>query len=351
MTETTPHPGRSLMVGLPASGLDRATSARLRRLAPGGVILFGRNLETAEGTAALLAEVGRLLPHPLLLALDQEGGRVSRLQPWIGTTPSAAALARGGAGRASRFGRATARALRALGFNLDFAPVVDLCPETAPNGIGDRSFGTDPSRVTELAGAFLDGLQAEGVAGCLKHFPGLGPTEVDSHERLPTAPHERSRLNAADLVPFRRLAERAASIMVGHGHYPALDPTPDLPATLSFPTVGRLLREEIGFRGLVVSDDLEMGAVAPLDVEGSAAVRSVAAGCDLVLYCASLDRAERAAEALAREAASHAAFGRRLAEANRAVAAAATRWPASPGATDRWEAARAELASFARLRA
>jgi beta-N-acetylhexosaminidase len=343
------QPGRSLMIGLPGPALGREDAERLKRLGPGGVILFLRNLESVRQTTELLRELRQLLPYPLLFALDQEGGRVSRLQPWVGKTPTAAALARAGSEAARDFGRATAAGLRSLGFNVDFAPVVDLSAEEATNGIGDRSFGTDPQQATQLAGAFLDALQRQGVAGCLKHFPGLGPTCVDSHECLPTAATAREELERSDLVPYRRMAGRAASVMVAHAHYPALDPEPGLPASLSPLVVTGLLREEVGFRGLVVSDDLEMGAVAPLDVDGAAAVRAMAAGCDLLLYCASLDRAEGAKAALARAAGDDSAFRRRLDQAVRAVAAACARWPAAPSAEAAWDEARRELAAFARL--
>jgi beta-N-acetylhexosaminidase len=349
MGERATTAGRVLMVGLPGPDLDAECADRVQRIDPAGIILFARNLQTAEQTARLLDDVDRLVSHPLLLALDQEGGRVSRLRCWIGETPSAAALARAGRDAVVRFARATARAMRAIGFNVDFAPVVDLCRENASNGIGDRSFGTDPERVAILAGAFLDGLQQEGVAGCLKHFPGLGPTHVDSHEHLPTATHDREALHRGDLVPYRRLASRAAMVMVGHVHVPALDPTPDLPATLSHPLVHGLLRTEIGYGGLVVGDDLEMGAVAPLDAEGEAAVRAMAAGCDLLLYCASLDRAERAAAALTRAAGTDAGFARRLELAARAVETAAQRWSPARRTGDGWETARRELRSFTGL--
>jgi beta-N-acetylhexosaminidase len=249
----------------------------------------------------------------------------------------------------SRFASATARALRALGFNFDFAPVVDLCTEDATNGIGNRSFGTDPERVVSLAGAFLDGLQAEGVAGCLKHFPGLGPTNVDSHETLPTADRSRAELEGQDLIPYRRLGERAASVMVGHGAYPALDPDPSRPASLSPVIVNRLLRDELAFRGLVVSDDLEMGAVAPLDEDGSAAVLSIAAGCDLVLYCASLDRAERAVAALKRATREDESLARRVAQAASNVATAVKQWAIPSTEPQEWDAAQSELKGFAKI--
>jgi beta-N-acetylhexosaminidase len=291
--------------------------------------------------------VRRLLARPLLLGVDQEGGRVSRLEPWIGPTPTAVALGRLGPEAAGALGAATARVLRSLGFNLDFAPVVDLCEPDAPNGIGDRAFSTDPLVVCSAAGAFLDGLQAGGVAGCLKHFPGLGSTRLDSHLARPTAAIELPRLEAEDLLPYRRLGPRAACVMVGHAAFPALDTTPDRPATLSPPIVDGWLRSRLGYRGLVVSDDMEMGAVSPLDAEGQGAVSAVAAGCDLLLYCADLDAAERAARALAARAAAQAAFARRLADAADAVRATARRWALEPGAPGSWGAAMAELRAAA----
>jgi beta-N-acetylhexosaminidase len=282
------------------------------------------------------------------VALDQEGGRVSRLEGLVGPTPTARGLAALGPESARRFGSATARAMRSLGFDLDFAPVVDLSTAEATNGIGDRSFGTDPLQVSSLAGAFLDGLQEQGVAGCLKHFPGLGPTDVDSHDSLPLARLERSALDRSDLVPFRHLAGRAAAVMVGHAHYPALEPERDLPATLSSRIVQGLLCGECGFKGLVVGDDLEMGAVAALDVDGRAAVRAMAAGCDLLLYCKDLERAERAATALARAAQERPAFAERLERAQEAVSRTAQRWVGAhgEGQAGGWEAARRELADF-----
>jgi len=349
MNEPITNSGRTLMIGLPGGELDDVTVERVRRLAPGGVILFARNLDSAAQTTALLGQLRDLVPHPLLCALDQEGGRVSRLERWVGPTPTAQTLSGKGEETILRFGRATARGLHSLGFNLDFAPVVDLCKPDTTNGIGNRSFGTDPARASVLAGAFLTGLQGEGVAGCLKHFPGLGPTSVDSHEQLPTAERDADDLRRLDLLPYRRLGPRAASVMVGHGHYPGLDASPGLPATLSSSIVNGLLREEIGFRGLVVSDDLEMGAVAPLDEDGAGAVRAIRAGCDLLLYCASLDRAERAAAALVREAADEPGFAHRLAEAAQAVAAAAERWVPPAPAVAAWEAACRELGAFSRL--
>jgi len=223
---------------------------------------------------------------------------VSRLEPWIGPTPTAAALARAGAVTSRAFGAATARALRALGFNVDFAPVLDLCAPDATNGIAERSFGTDAARVALLAGAFLDGLQEGGVAGCLKHFPGLGDTDVDSHLALPTVGRSRERIVTEDLRPYRELAARSACIMVGHGHYPAFDPGEPLPASCSSAIIADLLRRELGYSGLVTGDDMLMGAVSARDRDGLAAVASLRAGCDLLLYCDRLERADLGLEHL-----------------------------------------------------
>jgi len=332
-----------MMIGLPGPDLDAATAERVRSIGPGGTILFARNLETPERTRRLLLELRGLMPAPALFALDQEGGRVSRLEPFVGATPSAAALARAGEAAVREFGRATAQTLRALGFNLDFAPVVDLCDENATNGIGDRSFGTAVDSVSRFAGAFLEALQDTGVAGCIKHFPGLGSTDVDSHQTLPASARSRAELEASEIVPFARLASRAASVMVGHGHYPGLDPTVDLPATLSYPIVSELLRGRLGFRGLIVSDDLEMGAVAPLDRDGDAAVRAMEAGCDLLLYCRRIELAEAAVAAMAARAETDPPFGLRLQAAAQAVERLAERVE-HPVATDTaWEPARRGL--------
>jgi beta-N-acetylhexosaminidase len=349
MGELEARAGRVLMVGFSGPRLSPAEHGALERLAPGGAILFRRNLEAPSDLARLIADLHDLLPAPTLLAVDQEGGRVSRLEPWIGPTPPAADLAGGGGQAAFRFGLATGHGLRALGFNLDFAPVVDLCGPEASNGIGDRSFGTAPAAVAQVAGSFLDGLQQAGVAGCLKHFPGLGDTDVDSHEALPRVTRGLRRLEEEDLLPYRRLGERAAAVMVGHGHYTALDSQPGLPATLSPTIVQGLLRERLAFPGVIVSDDLEMGAVAPLDRDGRAAVAAVAAGCDLLLYCSDLDRARRARDALVEAANSDPAFAARLEDAARTITRAAARWPAPRPDLDAWKDARQRIFEAARI--
>jgi beta-N-acetylhexosaminidase len=331
------------MIGLPGPRLDPATARRLRALGPGGAILFARNLDAIPETIALADELRALLPPPTLLAIDQEGGRVNRLERWIGPTPAAAAWERAGPEGVRRFARATGRVLAALGFNLDFAPVVDLCAPGTTNGIGDRSFGCDPGRVARLAEAFLAGLADAGLAGCLKHFPGLGATDVDSHHVLPIDRRSRAELEASELAPFRALIHSAPAVMVSHASYPAFEAAPDRPATLSPAIVSGLLRTELGFGGLIVTDDLEMKAVAALDRRGEAASDAIDAGCDLVLYASDLDRAEEAHARLEERAGQDARFAARLGAAAAAVERLAQRFPAAAGAAAVFESSRAEL--------
>lgn len=339
--------GTPLLVGLRGPDLEPDEAHRIAELSPGGVILFRRNLDRPERLAALVRDLEAVLAPPWLLAIDQEGGRVARLEPWSGPTPAAARLAEAGADVAFRFGNATGRALLALGFDLDFAPVVDLCPPEAPNGIGDRSFGIDPRTTAHLAGSFLDGLQSAGVAGCLKHFPGLGDTAVDSHLELPVVTRDRATLERFDLAPYRSLGPRAAAVMVGHGNYPGLGCPPGVPASLSSEVVAGVLRGTLGYDGVVVSDDLEMGAVAPLDRDGRAATAAVAAGCDLLPYCSDLDRARAARDALARAAEESDRFRARLDDAARAVRRLAARWPRGRTDPAGWEAACRDLRDIA----
>lgn len=342
--------GDTLLVGFEGISLGAGTRAALEELRPAGVVIFSRNLDAPETLLSLWDDLAAVPGTGSLRAVDQEGGRVSRLAAWIGPTPDAACLARSGADSVRTFGAATGRILAALGFGLDFAPVVDLCPPERENGIGARSFGCEPGEVVRDAGAFLEGLQGASVAGCLKHFPGLGDTFVDSHDVLPRIEESREELERTHLVPFARLGARAAAVMVGHGSYPALDPRPSRAATTSHAIATGLLRETLGFGGLVVSDDLEMGAVAGLDGAGEVAVDALDAGCDLLLYCRDLARALRARDALARRAEDDARFARRLEEAAERVRRFSRTWPTPRPCLTRWEEARRSLHAVVRDR-
>jgi beta-N-acetylhexosaminidase len=331
------------MVGLAGPELSDSEARRLAAMGVGGVILFGRNLVDPPQTIELLRRIGTVLPHPPLFAIDQEGGRVSRLEPWIGPTPPAVRWCRAGVHALTDYGIATGDLLAGLGFNLDFAPVVDLSPPEAANGIGDRSFSLDPAETVEAARAFMNGLQSTGIAACLKHFPGLGDTAVDSHVELPHVSRSERELDEIDLEPYRRLAGRAACVMVGHGHYPALHGDTPLPGSCSAEIVQGWLRGRIGFDGLAVSDDMEMGAVAPRDTDAQAAFEAMSAGLDLLLYCHDLGKAESAAERFEAEGRRSDVFAGRLREAASRVDVISRLWPAPDANLARYEAARESL--------
>jgi beta-N-acetylhexosaminidase len=260
-----------------------------------GVILFARNVENAEQVAELSASLKRAAGRPLLVSVDQEGGRVARLRARHGFTelPPMRALGRtGDEGAAFEVGAMLGRELRAVGIDQDYAPVVDVDTNPANPVIGDRSLGCDPLLVGRMGAALARGLQSSGVAACAKHFPGHGDTSQDSHTGLPRLPHPLRRLEEVELPPFRALAAAGvASVMTAHVVFEALDP--GHPATLS-PTVMQLLRTWCGFDGPALSDDLEMAAVAahfPLEVAVPAAI---SAGVDGMLVCHRADVQARA---------------------------------------------------------
>ena len=278
--------GELLFVGFDGTELTVEIRSFLGRIRPGGIILFKRNIVDADQTLRLIAELRVLFEPAPLIAVDEEGGQVSRMRPMAPTLPPAARLASmGDAAPVRVMAAALGRILASAGIDLDFAPVVDLCRPDSPNGIGDRSFGTDAERTCAMASAYLEGLSDSGVTGCLKHFPGLGPTLFDSHHHLPTVQKEVEPFLREDLLPYRRLHARAPIVMVGHGHYPFLSGADPIAATLSAPVVTDLLRGEIGFTGVALADDLEMKAVSARVPFPELAPRVIAAGCDMALVC------------------------------------------------------------------
>jgi beta-N-acetylhexosaminidase len=260
-----------------------------------GVILFSRNVESAEQVAELTAALKRAAGRPLLVAIDQEGGRVARLRAPQGFTelpPMRAVGATGDERLAFQVGALLGRELRAVGVDQDYAPVVDVDTNPGNPVIGDRALSRDPDVVGRLGAALARGLQAEGVAACAKHFPGHGDTSQDSHVDLPRLPHALERLRRVELPPFRALAQAGvAAVMTAHVVFEPLDPR--RPATLS-PAVMRLLRDELGFQGCCVSDDLEMKAVAEHFPLEEAAPGAVAAGVDQLLVCHQAELQHRA---------------------------------------------------------
>ena len=300
--------GRLLFIGFPGTQLDRTTRKHLSEVQPGGVVLFGRNIESAEQVALLTAQIRDAVEHPVLIGVDQEGGLVDRFRDICEPMPSAKAVRNAGqTDLARKFGALSARALRLLGFNINFAPVLDLSGANEDNGLRGRTFGASAATVSRLAGAYLDGLQEGHVIGCGKHFPGLGGSTVDSHRRLPIVTHSWDEIFERDLVPFmdlmfHRPGERLHSLMVSHaafpevseflqawfrrtGQLPPLESLHQLPATISGNVVMRLLRQALKFEGLVITDDREMGAVVQTLSVAEASLRAIQAGSDMILIC------------------------------------------------------------------
>ncbi len=298
MAERRNDPGELLMVGIPGPTLDPDTRRQLIALGTRGVVLFRRNLRTPADARRLCTALHGLRPD-MLIAIDHEGGRVNRLPPPFTAFPSAATIsATGSAQMAFRVGRAIGRELASVGVDLDFAPDLDVLTHPRNRVIGDRAFGTAPATVARLGLAFARGLRAAGITPCAKHFPGHGGTRGDSHMVLPRVTRTRSDLLRTDVAPFRAaIAARIPCLMTAHVVYGGLDPAN--PASLSPTIVAGLLRRQLGFRGVVVSDDLEMGALSRRLPPEESAARAIAAGSDLLLVCSNLDVARRARQGLA----------------------------------------------------
>jgi beta-N-acetylhexosaminidase len=295
---TSSHPGQLLLVGLPGPALDSATAATLRRVQPGGFILFTRNIQTAAGLRKLTDDLRDLCHVAPIITIDQEGGRVSRLKA-VGNEPPGASQFRAldDAALVRRHGELTARLLRLFGFNLDLCPVLDLClqgDESVDNSLRGRCYGENVEQVVRLAGAFNAALRSGGVASCGKHFPGYTAARNDAHHELPIINRTRAELDAVELAPYRALGAELDSVMVCHAYYPCLDPAGTLPASLSRNVITGLLREELGFPGLVTTDDLDMGAILNgYDLEQTLHL-ALAAGADLAMICHRVHELEHA---------------------------------------------------------
>ena len=318
--------GRVLVAGYPDPEPPKRIRQALEDDALAGVILFRRNIVDPLSTAETLRRVLAAIDHPVLVAVDQEGGRVERLKSPVLELPPMRVLGdRDDVALTRRCAETLGRQLRALGFSMNFAPILDVDTNPANPVIGDRAFGVTPEVVIRHATAFATGLADAPILGCGKHFPGHGDTDLDSHLALPKLGHDRSRLDAVELAPFAAALELPAW-MTAHVVFEALDP--GVPATLSPKVIGELLRGELGYRGVVISDDLEMKAVR----DGWGVVRSaelaIEAGCDLLLVCSDVDACLEARAALARRAERDASFAARLREAGDRVLAMRSACPA-----------------------
>lgn len=315
--------GQLLVVGI--RGLELTASERKSLAAGhrGGVVFFKRNV---DGGLSKLRLLSRSIAETLtsvtsqrpLIAIDQEGGRVVRLGPPVLALPAMRKIGDlDDEDFATRLAEAQARELRALGITMSFAPIADIHTREENPIIGDRSFATSPAKVARFAAAWARGLRRGGVLSCAKHFPGHGDTSVDSHLALPRVERDRAGLESIEIAAFRPLAKDPAvhSMMSAHVVYPALDP--DRPATLSRAVCTELLRDTLGFGGVLFSDDLEMKAIQL--PAGEAAVRAITAGCDAVLVCSKEDMAEEVHAALVREAEASPAFRARCEQAHARV--------------------------------
>lgn len=267
----------------------------------GGVILFARNVASPEAISDLCRELKEHAgSRPLLTCIDQEGGRVARLRDGFTSVPSMRTLGQtGDASLAHRVGQFLAAELRAVNVDMDFAPVLDVDTNPANPVIADQSLGRSPEIVSTLGVALIEGLQAGGVAACAKHFPGHGDTSQDSHLDLPRLPHDMARLESVELVPFAAAVRAGvASVMTAHVLFDALDA--EYPATMSKPVLDGILRQRMGFNGVVVSDCLQMNAIAEHYGVGEAVVRGVNAGVDLFLVCHHAAVQDAAIDALSR---------------------------------------------------
>jgi beta-N-acetylhexosaminidase len=298
LREIRRHIGQLAIVGFDGHSMPPEVRTLAREFDLGGVIFFARNVGTPEQVAELSYESQALASEiPLWVSVDQEGGRVARLKRPFTEWPPMQTLGRVGPGDealAARFALALAAELKAVGITLDYTPVLDVHTNPKNPVIGDRALAGRAEDVARLGSVIIRTLQSAGIAACGKHFPGHGDTSSDSHHELPLLDHPPDRFEAVELVPFKAaITARVAAIMTAHILIPSFDD--DHPATLSPAIVSGLLKQRLGYEGMVLSDDLEMKAISGRYGHAEAAVRAIAAGCDVVLMCAPDPAAQMAA--------------------------------------------------------
>ena len=320
-TKSAAAAGDCLILGFEGTELSPALGEMLRRIQPAGVILFARNIVNGPQTYQLLKACQGCVEDRLFTCVDLEGGRVDRFRNLTGPAPAAAEVfATGNRKLFRRHGELIGRICRALGFNVDFAPVLDLAFAASRKVMSSRAFSTNPQEVILYAREFLAGLRSAKVIGAGKHFPGLGEANLDSHFELAVIEKSLPKLWAEDLVPYREMSRDLPMVLVNHANYPQV--TRDrLPASLSKKWITDILRRKIGYRGLIVSDDLEMQGVLKAAPIGEAAVEFIGAGGDLALVCHQQKNVEESFASLVRESKRSAAFRRRVRESAQRIAA------------------------------
>ncbi len=299
--------GQLFVIGLPGVELDESACQFLTEIPAGGVCLFTRNIREAAQTRQLIDDLQNFLPIEPILSLDQEGGLVDRLRRVITPINSASSMKTGE--NTKTLAEITAEVIRILGFNTNYAPVVDVPTKESlntQNGLQSRCFGENVEKVVELSQLYLHTLQKNKILGCPKHFPGIGASVTDPHEELPIVKSDQQYLDENDLIPYRKLFSETHQIMIAHAAYPNLDLQERdqngklLPSSLSFNFVTKLLRQQIGFNGLIVTDDLEMGAIVKNYGMGEACKMAFKAGVDLLLICANPDAVREGFQAISK---------------------------------------------------
>jgi beta-N-acetylhexosaminidase len=285
------HLGQLLLVGVPTPELDVDTAKLFRRIQPGGFVLFGRNVKSAKQLRQLVDDLRDLSEEEPIVAIDQEGGRVSRLKMIGNEPPNAQQLREKGD---ESLIRTHGELLRLFGFNLDLCPVLDISfDDEADNSLRGRCWGTSVQQVVRFAGVFNQALLSTGVLTCGKHFPGYAAAGLDPHHDLPRIDRSLAELEACELAIFRAFRNQVSSMMIGHAWYSAFD-ADKLPASLSANVITKLLKEDLQFEGLMMTDDLDMGAIINESGFGETISRAMAAGNDMAMICHRVAMAEEA---------------------------------------------------------
>jgi len=291
-------------MGLEGPDTPPATARLLTSMHPAGIILFARNIQSPHQCAQLLRICQAAVKTPLFRCVDLEGGTVDRLRNIVAPAPSVAEVIRTGSDKLfEKHGRVIGEEVRALGFNVDFAPVFDLDLPESRNVLTSRTASDDPRKIIHYARKFLKGLTGAGILGCGKHFPGLGGANLDTHKELPAIQRTWDTMWSEDLLPYRELCDHVPFIMVAHAIYPlAMKKDGGTPASLSPRWITDVLKKKIGYRGLVISDDLEMGGVLAAASMEEAALETIRAGSDIFLVCQKEEFVWRCYEAVLQEA-------------------------------------------------
>ena len=313
--------GQLFIVGFTGTKMTSRLASLLAIIQPAGVILFARNIKTPEQTWQLLRDCQECVTTPLFTCVDLEGGTVDRFRAALGSAPSAAEVFNTADRKLfRRHGQIIGENCRAMGFNVDFAPVLDLAFDASHSVMDSRAVSANPGETIAYAREFLAGLRAANVMGCGKHFPGLGEGKLDSHQALPVIDKPLDKLWAEDLLPYRTLRQQLPFAMISHAAYPQVTRDQN-PASLSKVWITDILRRRIGYRNLIVSDDLEMGGVQSARPTPEAALEFIRAGGDLCLICHKEDYITETYEKLVKTAERDAKFAKRVAESAQRVLA------------------------------